>query len=502
MLLDFSDLNADIYKIGWLPVHVTAFRPRPGNVYYDVIVTDYSRPNTLVLSTENLQMELAAGTKALLKMSFQMFSGLADAYHDRAHQDLFQASDVCPETSAWVDISGSFCFASLRIQLQVGEPPYVKWVALILRPSRQFSRLWERFITAVSGHILLNKPLILRLTEACLTGEEQSLLDAAVGDSTSYSTEESQNVPPANFAETHIKDESDAENTEICQETLHAQQQFLSSLESAPYEGIPTGRFFRGNIGDIDSTFPAGISAATAAAAAAAGPPGPPGPTPATSASQESQELLTQVPVFPSQSQINTAADLLENTQSQGLLVDYPSFPEAPSLSLEGQSQDDLSLADVYALQESGNVVSLAALKQVPLVEDFRAFKVKTKIVGTFPDDLMYVCTKTYFLQNGITTTGDPVVRAFELLLLDTHAKTVTPHNSLRVHVPQKNVLAFFGCKYVEQLYTEMEAKKAEFAKLYSSAITLEMSVGYAGGPVMWVLNDLSRMSELINELV
>lgn len=495
MLLDFRDLNADIYKLGWLPVHVTAFRPRPGNVYYDVIVTDYSRPNTLVLFTDNLQVELAAGTKALLKMSFQMFSGLADAYHDRAHQDLFQASDVCPETSAWIDITASFCFASLRIQLQVGEPPYVKWVALILRPSRQFSRLWERFIAAVSGRILLNKPLILRLTEACLTGEEQSLLDSAVGDSTSYSTEESQNVEPANMAETDIKDESDAENTEICQETLHAQQQFLSSLESAPYEGIPTGRFFRGNIGDIDSTFPAGINAAATSGAGA-------GPTPATAASQESLELLTQVPVFPSQSQINTAGDLLENTQSQGLLVDYPSFPEAPSLSLEGQSQDDLSLADLYVLQESGNVVSLAALKQVPLVEDFRAFKVKTKIVGTFPDDLMYVCTKTFVLQNGITTTGDPVVRAFELLLLDTHAKTVTPHNSLRVHVPQKNVLAFFGCEYVEQLYTQMEAKKAEFAKLYSSAITLEMSVGYAGGPVMWVLNDLSRMSELTNELV
>ncbi|KAF8003076.1 hypothetical protein HF325_002321 [Metschnikowia pulcherrima] len=452
------DLREETYNNGWILVHVIAFKPIPGKNVYHVSVTDYTTQNSAPIPVVDNRLILGEDEKAMLKIKFELFLELADAYSKKAQQDLFRAEDVNAETSAWIDISRSYCFAIMKVSLEVNQMPFVRKCDLLEYTSFQFPLLWERFANAHFGRVLLDKPLLLRLLNNCLTSEQRSVLEDAPGDSTSYSTEESQ---------VGVKAESSVmiDDSQEQQHVIQQQEQFLESLQREP------GR---------RSTF-------------------------------SRHELLTQVPIFANESQKSQESQPGQNTQTPGLLAQFsplPLQPYADSQIFEDTLRlrpinSEMSLEEIYAAQEAGTILPLAALKQVPAEVDHRTYTVKAHIVGTFPDDLMYVCTKRYDLYKDGPELSDPAVNAIELLLLDEIAGTAAQQDSVWVHVPKDQVLMFFGCRHVEQLYTQMPAMKAEFAKLYSSAITVEVvRARYAGRPVMWVLKDVSRMSVLSNELV
>ncbi|KAM9899713.1 hypothetical protein OXX79_005577 [Metschnikowia pulcherrima] len=462
-MFTLSDLREETYNNGWILVHVIAFKPNPGKNVYHVSVTDYTTQNSAPIPVVDNRLSLGEDEKAILKIKFESFSALADAYSKKAQQDLFRAQDVDAETSAWIDISRSYCFASMKVSLEVNQMPFVRKCDLLEYSSPQFPSLWDRFENAHFGRVLLDKPLLLQLFNNCLTPEQRSVLEDAPGDSTSYSTEESQ---------VGVKAESSVmiDDSQEQQHVIQRQEQFSESLQREPGAEV----HFR-------DTF-----------------------------AQQRNDPLSGA-CFANESQKSQESQPGQNTQTPGLLAQFsplPSQPYADSQIFEDTLgsrpiNSQMSLEEVYAAQEVGTILPLAALKQVPAEVDHRTYTVQAYIVGTFPDDLMYVCTKRYDSHKDGPELSDPAVNAIELLLSDQKAGTATQQDSVWVHVPKDQVLMFFGCRHVEQLYTQMPAMKAEFAKLYSSAITVEVvRARYTGRPVMWVLKDVSRMSVLSNELV
>ncbi|KAM9926975.1 hypothetical protein OXX59_002857 [Metschnikowia pulcherrima] len=477
-MFTLSDLREETYNNGWILVHVIAFKPIPGKNVYHVSVTDYTTQSSAPIPVVDNRLILGEDEKAILKIKFESFSELADAYSKKAQQDLFRAEDVNAETSAWIDISRSYCFAIMKVSLEVNQMPFVRKCDLLEYTSFHFPSLWKRFANAHFGRVLLDKPLLLRLLNNCLTPEQRSVLEDAPGDSTSYSTEESQ---------VGVKAESSVmiDDSQEQQHVIQQQEQFSESLQREPGAEVHFRDTFAQQRNDPLADVP--------------------------KSTQTSQELLTQVPIFANESQKSQESQPGQNTQTPGLLAQFsplPSQPYADSQIFEDTLRprpinSELSLEDIYAAQEAGTILPLAALKQVPAEVDHRTYTVKAHIVGTFPDDLMYVCTKRYDSHKDGPELSDPAVNAIELLLSDEIAGTAARQDSVWVHVPKDQVLMFFGCRHVEQLYTQMPAMKAEFAKLYSSAITVEVvRARYAGRPVMWVLKDVSRMSVLSNELV
>ncbi|GEQ70029.1 hypothetical protein JCM33374_g3705 [Metschnikowia sp. JCM 33374] len=498
----FQDLFAETYSKVVLPLHVIALQVPSGSDNPNMMVTDYSRTRESPFVVKDDKVVFADNEVCVIRAKFDQLKHLQEAYHTRTGRSLFEAEDVAPNSDLWIDIRHKFCFVDASVAVYLNGVRFLNRATLAKRASQPFSSLWARFVHAVSGRVPIDKPLLFSVVQPCLARDEQTMLDHLPGDSTSYSTQESQQ--PSGL---EVKSETGSgSNSPGLDDILRGQDEFRMSLPTDPSHDMASDSFLRA---------PAATGVFSGGASGGA------------TAIQGSPELLTQIRMFGTQTQDETGDSIHRQTDVPDTLNETPDDSHSGSLEHHHNHQDlhsnmgyanrgqilpralsshrslySPALTEIDAVQQAGKVITLADLKKVPMIEDGRVFRVRTRIVRTVPHDLIFLCTKYFEVQNSEAICGYIKVSPLELVLSDTDEKRITNQNSVVVRVPAENVAGFFDCRHTEQLYMHMETKKAEFAKLYSSAITLELCVRYEGRGAMWVLNEVSRMSVLSNELV
>lgn len=121
----------------------------------------------------------------------------------------------------------------------------------------------------------------------------------------------------------------------------------------------------------------------------------------------------------------------------------------------------------------SANFVTLGELNALKPQAN-RVYKTRAMVVGCTPG-IEYACVKVYKSENGKLVLRDPAVQPLAFVLADGQQQALGPHNSSIVHVKRENILAFFGAKYPEQLYTRVEKHKEAFASKSLRYVELQL---------------------------
>ncbi|EEQ39191.1 hypothetical protein EJF18_40119 [Clavispora lusitaniae] len=143
---------------------------------------------------------------------------------------------------------------------------------------------------------------------------------------------------------------------------------------------------------------------------------------------------------------------------------------------------------------------SLAALNRILSDSpDETVYSTRAFVVGSLPQDLTLVCTKNYVEVDGDIQLSDPLVRPLELYLADSTEKVLGPANSLVVHIPKEQVLPFFGCKFPEQLYTQLASFQERFRQRRKRWVALDLEAISVDGRPTWTLHK-SRFEQLLKD--
>lgn len=187
------------------------------------------------------------------------------------------------------------------------------------------------------------------------------------------------------------------------------------------------------------------------------------------------------------QSNLEPSQPAQQPSQSQFLTQLQDKSQSQISFSLE--SQVDIPFNDSVQ-----GIHTLRELSKVPLIPNNRIYRTLAIVVAI--PDLAYVCAKLYENRNGVLSLSDPRITALELVLADSEDRTLTPDNSISVHIPQEEVAEFFGISFPEQLYTRLPMLLGLFNRRTLRRMELELRIGEVDKLLVWTVKGL-RFSQV-----
>lgn len=101
------------------------------------------------------------------------------------------------------------------------------------------------------------------------------------------------------------------------------------------------------------------------------------------------------------------------------------------------------------------------------------------------------LCTKQYGESDGDLVLSDPEVRPLVLYITDSSDRVLSISNSLAVHVPREDVVAFCGCKFPEQLYIRLGEIAERFRKRRNVWVDLDLEAAVVEGQHVWTAKTL-----------
>lgn len=445
-VFSICDPSFKTYALGNLYCHVLAFRIDTEKDFADLQVTDYTskqeiagdRPSVLAFADVDV-----SPTEILhVTLNLDLFNRLAEKYQANIGEEFFARLNATLSQNNWVILHEKLCLANLQIKLQK-KPTHlmgnVQLVFLVSAETPGINQFWDRVLercgTLMMKHASIASKVIGSLSQEAIERANTYLGPLAVtSDSTSYSSE----------SQTQIKEELTFEEQDL-------QQQLRALLEPAFQPAQPPRQ------------------------------------------SQTQSQYLTQLQSLQRDSQLDVGNPQLPDSSPrlrEGLAAD--SLP--PNLS---QASGNVSPPSAQRKDVFKGPITLAQLNNIPLLPNNRIYTTSAYVVGTIPQDLSYVCTKIYELNDGKINLSDPHLGTLELVLLDSNDKLLNPENSLVVYVPQNELLELFGLQYREQLYTQLDNIKELFKKRKNTKIQLDLNITTENAISYWTTRNFDMLALL-----
>lgn len=424
------------YATGNLYAHVLAFRVNTQNTIADLLVTDYtSNPEIVgdrIKLPEFTGLDVTPTQILHLSVEINLLKELAEQYQTKFDEEFFDRLDAGLSQTNWVVLHDKFCLANLQVRLQKRATHLtgdVQQAWLLSEQLVEIEQFWDRVLEWCSSHMSQNLSLVSKIVNS-LNKDAISRAVVVLGPLvlTSGSTSYS-----AGESQTQIKTEQSSDEIDL-------QANFRDLLEPVSQPAQPHRH------------------------------------------SQSQTQYLTQLQSLHSQSIPQSQYSDSQNSQP---LIESTTY-------LGEQLTGDKSNDDIFSIETRGALFhTLAQLNRIPLEVNNRIYKTKAYVVGTIPQDLTYLCTKVYEVQEGKICISDPHIEPLELILLDSSEKSLTPQNSLLVLLPKDQLMVFMGLQFHEQLYTRLEKLQSLFKQRELQKITFELTITSDNGIAMWTTRNL-----------
>lgn len=189
-----------------------------------------------------------------------------------------------------------------------------------------------------------------------------------------------------------------------------------------------------------------------------------------------------------------------QSQQSQPVIQNTQFLTQIPPSQTQASNNEDGEYPILFTLDSNGSIKSdytLAELCELPVRPDNRVYSTLAVVAGTIPR-ISHVVSKAFKTCNGEPTLIDPGTTFLELVLADIEPSaqgdkiTLPQANTLSVHIPPGEILAFFGVKYVEDLYTKLPAIEEQLHKRVPHKILIQLILSETIGGCAWVPQNLS----------
>lgn len=189
-----------------------------------------------------------------------------------------------------------------------------------------------------------------------------------------------------------------------------------------------------------------------------------------------------------------------QSQQSQPVIQNTQFLTQVPPSQTQGSNNEDGEYPILFTLDSNGSLKSdytLAELGEIAVQPDNRVYSTLAFVAGTIPS-ISYVVSKAFKIHNGEPILIDPETSFLELVLADIDPSaqgdkiTLPQANTLSVHIPPGEILAFFGVRFVEDLYIKLPAIEEQLHKRVPHKIPVQLILSDTTGGCAWVPQNLT----------